>query len=144
MNDEGHVANFVETEQTIHVDNSIVSFVQIRGLVPLFWEQPGLQTGGGILRIKFSRGYACSKPAFERHFEWCLLHYGPQFCLNLLGQRDQEMMLSNAFQEHLSQLSSVRWKLMFFSLVSRPLLQCSFFSVLLLSCNIEKLGVAWG
>lgn len=111
MNDEGHVANFVETEQAIHVDNSIVSFVQIRGLVPLFWDQPGLQTGGGILRIKFSRGYACSKPAFERHFEWCLLHYGPQFCLNLLGQRDQEMMLSNAFQEHLSQLSSVRPKL---------------------------------
>ena len=107
MNDEGHVANFVETEQAIYVDNSIVSFVQIRGLVPLFWDQPGLQTGGGILRIKFSRGYACSKPAFERHFEWCLLHYGPQFCLNLLGQRDQEMMLSNAFQEHLSQLSSV-------------------------------------
>ena len=107
MNDEGHVANFAETEQAIYVDNSIVSFVQIRGLVPLFWEQPGLQTGGGILRIKFSRGYACSKPAFERHFEWCLLHYGPQFCLNLLGQRDQEMMLSNAFQEHLSQLSSV-------------------------------------
>ena len=107
MNDEGHVANFAETEQAIYVDNNIVSFVQIRGLVPLFWDQPGLQTGGGILRIKFSRGYNCSKLAFERHFEWCLLHYGPQFCLNLLGQRDQEMMLSNAFQEHLSQLSSV-------------------------------------
>ena len=107
MNDEGHVANFAETEQAIYVDNNIVSFVQVRGLVPLFWEQPGLQTGGGILRIKFSRGYACSRPAFERHFEWCLLHYGPQFCLNLLGQRDQEMMLSNAFQEHLSQLSGV-------------------------------------
>ena len=107
MNDEGHVANFAETEQAIYVDNSVASFVQIRGLVPLFWEQPGLQTGGGILRIKFSRGYECSRPAFERHFEWCLLHYGPQFCLNLLGQRDQEMMLSNAFQEHLSQLNSV-------------------------------------
>lgn len=42
-NDEGHVANFVETEQAIYVDNNVASFVQVRGLVPLFWEQPGLQ-----------------------------------------------------------------------------------------------------
>lgn len=37
------MANFVETEQAIYVDNSVASFVQVRGLVPLFWEQPGLQ-----------------------------------------------------------------------------------------------------
>ena len=47
-NDEGHVANFVETEQAIYVDNSVASFVQIRGLVPLFWEQPGLQVRKGM------------------------------------------------------------------------------------------------
>ena len=58
-NDEGHVANFVETEQAIYVDNTVASFVQIRGLVPLFWEQPGLQVrrgrrgggGGGVRSI---------------------------------------------------------------------------------------------
>lgn len=60
-----------------------------------------------MIRIKFSRGYTCSQPAFERHFEWCLLHYGPLLCLNLLGTRNQEQMLSNAFQEHVQQLSSV-------------------------------------
>lgn len=107
IDDEGHVANFVETEQAIYVDNSVSSFVQVRGLVPLFWDQPGLQTGGGTMtRIKFSRGYNCSQPAFERHFEWCLLHYGPILCLNLLGSRDFEVTLTNAFQEHLSQLST--------------------------------------
>ena len=41
--DSGHVGNFVETEQAIFVDSSVASFVQIRGGVPLFWEQPGLQ-----------------------------------------------------------------------------------------------------
>lgn len=107
INDDGHVANFVETEQAIYVDNSISSFVQVRGLVPLFWDQPGLQTGGGMIRIKFSRGYNCSQPVFERHFEWCLLHYGPTLCLNLLGTRDSEVILTNAFQEHLEQLSTV-------------------------------------
>ena len=107
INDDGHVANFVETEEAIYVDDSVASFVQVRGLVPLFWDQPGIQTVGGMTRIKFSRGYTCSHPAFERHFEWCLLYYGPTLCLNLLGSRDMERMLTGSFQEHFSQLSTV-------------------------------------
>ena len=106
INDDGHVANFVETEQAIFVDKSVASYVQVRGLVPLFWDQPGIQTSG-MSRIKFSRGYHCSQPVFERHFEWCLLHYGPILCLNLLGTRDYELTLTSAFQEHLNQLSTV-------------------------------------
>jgi phosphatidylinositol-bisphosphatase len=42
-NDEGHVANFVETEQVIFLDKEVTSYVQTRGSVPLFWEQPGVQ-----------------------------------------------------------------------------------------------------
>lgn len=42
-NDDGHVANFVETEQVIFLDNEITSYIQTRGSVPLFWEQPGVQ-----------------------------------------------------------------------------------------------------
>nr|CAI5825634.1 unnamed protein product [Callosobruchus analis] len=42
-NDEGHVANFVETEQVIYLDNEVTSYLQTRGSVPLFWEQPGVQ-----------------------------------------------------------------------------------------------------
>lgn len=96
----------METEEAIYVDDSVASFIQVRGLVPLFWDQPGIQTGG-MTKIKFSRGYSCTHPAFERHFEWCLLHYGPTLCLNLLGTRDMERMLTAAFQEHFGQLSTV-------------------------------------
>ena len=39
VDDEGHVANFVETEQLVTLDKSCTSFVQIRGSVPLFWDQ---------------------------------------------------------------------------------------------------------
>ena len=60
-----------------------------------------------MIRIKLSRGYKCSAPAFERHFEWCLVHYGPLLCVNLLGTRNQEQMLSTAYQEHFQRLSSV-------------------------------------
>lgn len=42
-NDDGHVANFVETEQVIFLDNEVSSYLQTRGSVPLFWEQPGVQ-----------------------------------------------------------------------------------------------------
>ena len=66
------------------------------------------QTSGGMIKIKLSRGPICSTPAFERHFEWCLLHYGPVLCVNLLGTRNQEQMLSQVFQELFQQLNSVR------------------------------------
>lgn len=42
-NDNGHVANFVETEQVIFMENKVASFILIRGSIPLFWEQTGVQ-----------------------------------------------------------------------------------------------------
>jgi hypothetical protein len=42
INDDGNVANFAETEQILvggPGNNSITSFVQIRGSIPLFWAQ---------------------------------------------------------------------------------------------------------
>lgn len=38
---DGHVANYVETEQLIHVHSHTLSFVQTRGSVPIFWSQSG-------------------------------------------------------------------------------------------------------
>uniref|UniRef100_A0A8I3WFC6 Phosphatidylinositol-3-phosphatase SAC1 n=1 Tax=Callithrix jacchus TaxID=9483 RepID=A0A8I3WFC6_CALJA len=63
VNDDGHVSNFVETEQTIYMDDGVSSFVQIRGSVPLFWEQPGLQVGSHHLRLH--RGLEANAPAFD-------------------------------------------------------------------------------
>eukprot|EP00731_Ephydatia_muelleri_P028550 Em0020g194a len=106
VNDEGHVANFVETELAIYVDSSVASFVQTRGLVPVFWDQPGIQSAG-IEHIRLSRGYRCSQPAFEKHFEWCLLHYGPQLCVNLLGSKEHEQMLTSSYQDHMKDLNEL-------------------------------------
>ena len=44
----GFVANFVETEQVLHRGGNIASYVQLRGSVPLFWEQPGYNVRGGL------------------------------------------------------------------------------------------------
>ena len=42
VDDHGKVANFAETEQFVFLDDEISSFIQLRGSVPLFWEQPGV------------------------------------------------------------------------------------------------------
>nr|XP_023419745.1 synaptojanin-1 isoform X5 [Cavia porcellus] len=98
-NDDGHVANFVETEQVVYLDDSVSSFIQIRGSVPLFWEQPGLQVGSH--RVRMSRGFEANAPAFDRHFRTLKNLYGKQIVVNLLGSKEGEHMLSKAFQSHL-------------------------------------------
>lgn len=41
IDEEGFVANYVETEQILSLRQHQISFTQIRGSVPLFWSQPG-------------------------------------------------------------------------------------------------------
>ncbi|XP_067289575.1 synaptojanin-1 isoform X3 [Pseudorasbora parva] len=98
-NDDGQVANFVETEQVVFLDDKVSSFIQIRGSIPLFWEQPGIQVGSH--RVKLSRGFEANAPAFERHFSALRRLYGKQVIINLLGMKEGEHMLSKAFQSHL-------------------------------------------
>ena len=47
LDDEGHVANHVETEQLLEAADTghVASWVTLRGSVPLFWEQPGVNVG---------------------------------------------------------------------------------------------------
>ncbi|XP_047509184.1 synaptojanin-1 [Pieris napi] len=105
-NDDGNVANFVETEQAIYVDDSVSSYIQTRGSVPLFWEQPGIQVGSH--KVKMSRGYDASTSACERHFSQLKRNYGSIYVVNLLGSSmiggsEGEATLSNAFQRHLNE-----------------------------------------
>lgn len=67
VNDDGHVANFVETEQLITFESVESSFVQVRGSVPLFWEQPGINVGSHKVKLK---PFEISMPALERLVEF--------------------------------------------------------------------------
>ncbi|XP_044740871.1 synaptojanin-1 [Chrysoperla carnea] len=103
-NDDGHVANFVETEQAIYLDESVTSFVQTRGSIPLFWEQTGVQVGAH--KIKLSRGYEASKVAYDKHLTLLRQRYGFLAIINLLSntagnaKNDGEAALSAEFQRH--------------------------------------------
>ena len=45
IDDSGNVANYVETETLLIEDETVTSHLQLRGSVPLFWEQPGINFG---------------------------------------------------------------------------------------------------
>lgn len=103
VNDDGNVANFVETEQAIYMENEVTSYLQIRGSVPMFWEQPGVQVGSH--KVKMSRGPESSESSFDKHLMYIKERYGHQAIVNLLGtsligSKEGEAMLSQLFQSH--------------------------------------------
>ncbi|KAF8076611.1 inositol polyphosphate phosphatase [Lyophyllum atratum] len=98
VDDDGNTANFVETETVFSTEQHCVSYVQVRGSVPLFWEQQGLQTFGQ--RIQITRPHA-SQPAFERHFAQLMEEYGAVHAINLLGTKENEQSLTTAYGRHL-------------------------------------------
>lgn len=52
----------------------------------------------GSHKIKMSRGYEASAPAFDRHFQLLRQRYGDIVVLNLLGIKEGEHMLSQQYQ----------------------------------------------
>ncbi|XP_006460370.1 hypothetical protein AGABI2DRAFT_150338 [Agaricus bisporus var. bisporus H97] len=103
VDDDGNCANFVETETVFSTDSHCISYVQVRGSIPLFWEQQGLQTFGQ--RIQITRPHA-SQPAFERHLAHLMEEYGSIHAINLLGMKENEALLTNSYARHLQTAKS--------------------------------------
>lgn len=100
IDDDGNVANFVESE-TIYWSPSVVgqsdpataekpagicfSYAQIRGSIPIFWEQaPGLLPGQQ--KITITRSAEGTQPAFDKHFAELEQNYGAVHIVNLLSE----------------------------------------------------------
>ncbi|KAF0991928.1 hypothetical protein HZS_6715, partial [Henneguya salminicola] len=96
LNDEGFVANFVETEQAIQCDHIISCFTQIRGSIPLFWSQNGLSVVSH--KFEFDRSLPSTSKAFLKHFQRLTKDYGNIIICNLLGIKKDEGMLSKNFK----------------------------------------------
>ncbi|TDZ74434.1 Inositol-1,4,5-trisphosphate 5-phosphatase 1 [Colletotrichum trifolii] len=98
IDDDGNVANFVETE-TIYWSpgGTLFSYAQVRGSVPLFWEQtaeliPGKQN---ITVIRSPEG---AQPAFNKHFDDLERAYGAVHVVNLLSEgKPGEAQLSQLY-----------------------------------------------
>ncbi|KAM0755638.1 hypothetical protein T439DRAFT_8341 [Meredithblackwellia eburnea MCA 4105] len=99
VDDDGSVANFVETETIFRTSSLVFSYVQIRGSVPLFWEEVGIQPFG--LKITITRPIEASLPAFTRHFTDLIDTYSSLHIINLLSSKDQEAQLTDSYALHL-------------------------------------------
>lgn len=101
IDDDGHVANFVESETVYwHPSTLCFSYAQIRGSVPVFWEQaPGLLPGQQ--KIQITRSPEATQPAFDKHFEQLESNYGTIHILNLLSEsKPGETELTSRYKYH--------------------------------------------
>lgn len=103
VDDDGNVANFVQTETVFWIPPDITfSYAQIRGSVPIFWEQaPGFLPGQQ--RIDVSRSVEATQPAFDHHFGFLGSKYGSVHVINLLSKEKRgEAELSTKLREHIA------------------------------------------
>uniref|UniRef100_A0A915CMG1 SAC domain-containing protein n=1 Tax=Ditylenchus dipsaci TaxID=166011 RepID=A0A915CMG1_9BILA len=89
IDEDGECANFVETEEIISAFGHCLSYLQIRGSVPVFWSQKE------------------SLPAFEKHFKQMIEEYGsPIVIVNLVEQTGRELCLGESYLQHVLELNS--------------------------------------
>ena len=101
IDDDGNVANFVETETVYWSPAGVCfSYVQIRGSVPVFWEQAtGLLPGQQ--KIQITRSPEATQPAFDKHFDALEVEYGTVHILNLLSaSKPGEVELTERYRRH--------------------------------------------
>ncbi|KAL2313383.1 Phosphoinositide 5-phosphatase [Schizosaccharomyces pombe] len=99
VDDDGNVANFVETETILDSSKYCVSYCQVRGSIPIFWEQEGVQMFGQ--KIDITRSLEATRAAFEKHFTSLIEEYGPVHIINLLGTGSGERSLSERLRQHI-------------------------------------------
>ncbi|KAJ9640254.1 Inositol-1,4,5-trisphosphate 5-phosphatase 1 [Knufia peltigerae] len=105
VDDNGNVANFVETETIFYTPSSglCFSYTQIRGSIPIFWESsssliPGQQ------KIQITRSPEATQPAFDKHFSALERTYGAVHIVNLLSAfKPGEVELTERYRYHVKQ-----------------------------------------
>lgn len=80
-NSQGDCANFVENEQIVEYLNDKISFVQIRGSIPLYWSQCPDIRYKPTLTIDLSKEHLS---AALKHAETMLKTYGRHVYVNLV------------------------------------------------------------
>lgn len=102
IDDDGNVANFVETEFIYNNAsvNQVFSFTQIRGSVPAFWEQDSTLINP---KITVTRSREAAQPSFDKHFTEVCEKYGVCHIINLLSKsKPLEVEISRRYLELLN------------------------------------------
>lgn len=94
IDQNGKCANYVETEQILKFNNHIVSFVQVRGSIPVFWVQHG--NGYRPLPILDKTPHE-SQQAFRKHFEQEFALYDKVMAISLIERNGRESVIGDAY-----------------------------------------------
>ncbi|KAG6889374.1 hypothetical protein C0995_001439 [Termitomyces sp. Mi166 len=116
IDNEGHVANFNETEQLLLVENPTVagaqhicsdlyahelSFVQIRGSIPVFWAEVNTLRYKPDLQVMDLQETAS---VMKKHFQELVSIYGNQYLVNLVNHKGYEKPVKDAYERHVTEL----------------------------------------
>jgi hypothetical protein len=107
IDDDGNVANFVETETILWNDDGLCfGYTQLRGSVPVFWEQ---DTNLLTSKISITRSLEATQPAFNRHFQQLMDRFGSVHAVNLLNvDKVHEHDLSRRYKQHMKSNPQLR------------------------------------
>lgn len=98
VDENGDVANYVETEQIICTSTHNVSFVQVRGSVPVYWSQPGYKYRPPP---RLDRDENETQLAFRKHFDHQLELYKTVAVISLVDQSGREKIISDVFMDNI-------------------------------------------
>ncbi|KAJ7109515.1 SacI homology domain-containing protein [Mycena epipterygia] len=108
IDDEAHVANFVETETIMRVERegraNVFGYVQVRGSIPLFWTQTGYGLKPPPL-LATDRTHEQNLEALKRHFKRTVPKYGPHAIVNLAEQHGKEAAITQGYREYMTELA---------------------------------------
>ncbi|KAH3677628.1 hypothetical protein WICMUC_001731 [Wickerhamomyces mucosus] len=101
IDDDAYVSNFVETEYIMYSSKIAYSYLQIRGSVPIFWEQ---DTSLINAKISITRSEEATQPIFNQHFERLIDNYGNINIVNLLNKdKSSEYSITQRYRYHYEQ-----------------------------------------
>lgn len=103
VDEEGRVANYVETEQIVSYSHHRVAFVQVRGSVPVFWSQPGYKYRPPP---RLDKDPTETATAFGKHFDVEVKRHGHVSCVSLVEQSGKEKVIADAFLNNILTLDS--------------------------------------
>lgn len=127
IDEQGHVSNFNETEQSIILNDSesgpvgsygsangstgassgrdvqILSYIQTRGSVPVYWAEVNKLKYTPTIQI---RGVDSAVPAAKLHFAEQIDNYGDNYLVNLVNQKGREQRVKKAYEDLVRALQS--------------------------------------
>ncbi|KAF9265526.1 hypothetical protein L218DRAFT_957123 [Marasmius fiardii PR-910] len=107
VDDDAHAANFVESETIMRVKRegivNVFSYVQIRGSIPLFWNQASYGLKPHPV-VSAERTHQQHLDVLRRHFQRSIPRYGPLTIVNLAEQQGRERAITQAYRDYMKEL----------------------------------------